>query len=462
MTKENTSKNVSGSPRKSKTYYVKGMHCASCEILIEKELSKLTGVDQAHVSLKKGSVEILSTTQEFPDPSVLNTTLGSLGYSFSLDKPSQSKLTGEDSLKVLGVFLLFVFIFLMFEKSGLLMNFTVSGESSVTAYFVFGLLAGLSSCAALVGGLLLSLSGQWNALYNGNTKKSYLPFLYFNGARVFAFGVLGGLLGLIGSYVSISIAFSTVVSFLIALLMLVIGLQMLGVGPFKKLKLSAPKTFTSYISDESNFKGKYMPLFIGALTFFVPCGFTLIAQTNAITSGSFWQGALMLTAFALGTLPVLAFISFSSVKFYTNPSFSKKFNLFSGLLITFFSLYTLNSQLNVLGLPSLSDLPAVFARQENAVEAQLADGMQVLQMEAAGFQYYPPVTNIKAGVPTRWEIYNSGASGCAQAVFARGLFPNVIYLQPGLNVVEFTPMVPGTYKVSCSMGMVPPITVNVY
>jgi len=44
---------------------------------------------------------------------------------------------------------------------------------------------------------------------------------------------------------------------------------------------------------------------VGALTFLLPCGFTQSMQLLALQSGSMWQGMLIMTAFALGTLPVL-------------------------------------------------------------------------------------------------------------------------------------------------------------
>ena len=314
-----------------------------------------------------------------------------------------------------------------------------------------------------MGGLLLSLSTQWNNLYNGNAKKSLKPFVYFNFSRLVSFFILGGVLGLLGSFISISLKFSTLISLLVSVVMLIIGLQMLNVSWFRRFKINSSKSLTRYVSNESNFQGKYMPLMVGALTFFVPCGFTLIAQTNAVISGTFLNGALMLSAFALGTLPILALISFSSVKLHANPKISKKFNLFAGMLITFFAVYTINAHLNVLGLPSLSDISGklgqnygkeVFAKQDGEV--------QYLQMEARDFQYSPPVVNLKANVLTKWQIYNSGVVGCAQAMYAPGLYKDVIYLKAGLNEVEFTPTKVGTYKISCSMGMVPPVVVNVY
>ena len=37
-----------------KTYYVKGMHCAACEVLIEKKLLEIPGVKSVQASTDKG------------------------------------------------------------------------------------------------------------------------------------------------------------------------------------------------------------------------------------------------------------------------------------------------------------------------------------------------------------------------------------------------------------------------
>lgn len=47
-------------------------------------------------------------------------------------------------------------------------------------------------------------------------------------------------------------------------------------------------------------------------TFFLPCGFTQSMQIVALSSGSFVSGMFIMLAFALGTLPMLALLSFGS------------------------------------------------------------------------------------------------------------------------------------------------------
>ncbi|MEK7101282.1 MAG: sulfite exporter TauE/SafE family protein, partial [Patescibacteria group bacterium] len=69
-----------------------------------------------------------------------------------------------------------------------------------------------------------------------------------------------------------------------------------------------------------------------------------------LTTGSFLEGALTMTIFALGTLPVLALLSFSSlsIKKMQTGVFYKT----AGLVVIFFGLFNLMSSLVAAGLIS--------------------------------------------------------------------------------------------------------------
>ena len=247
---------------------------------------------------------------------------------------------------------------------------------------------------------------------------------------------------------------------------------MLGVKLFQKISLNFSGRMVNSVTTGNRIKSNLMPIIFGAITFFVPCGFTLIAQTQALESGSFFRGLSVLTAFALGTLPVLLLISYSSVKFYKDPKFSNSFRLLSGLLIIFFAVITINSQFGVLQIPNLGSVkaqapevpltaPEINSQVMAPTNQDVASTSQVMQMEVKGFEYFPKTITIKAAVPTKFEITDNGSIGCARAVYARGLYPDVILLEPGLNTVEFIAPAAGTYQISCSMWMVEPITVIV-
>jgi uncharacterized protein len=414
------------------------------------------------VTLKRSQVRILWSPPIKRPKKNKQKKLKKLSENLSCEIPTT---TSQTKLKALAIFALIIGFFILIEKGSFLARFSLDSNASVLTYFIFGIAAGLSTCAALVGGILLSMSKQWNETYaEGSERSRLIPFIMFNSGRLLFFALLGGVLGLIGGFFQISIATTAFMTIFVSFIMLVLGLQLLGVKWARKIQFKIPDSATRHISNEQNFRGKYMPFTVGGLTFFLPCGFTLIAQTNALTLGSFWQSSIAMSAFALGTLPFLAFLSFSSVKFYKSARFATYFNLVTGLLITFFAIYNINSQLNVLGFISLNSVKGLVAgasttRVTNTT--MLSNNQQLMQIEASGFEYLPKYFELKQGIPTRLEVYNSGVYGCAQAMYARGLFTNVVYLRPGINEIEFTPNRKGTYKISCSMGMVDPVTVMV-
>lgn len=200
---------------------------------------------------------------------------------------------------------------------------------------------------------------------------------------------------------------------------------------------------------------------IGALTFFVPCGFTLIAQTTAFASGNATQSAISLFAFALGTLPALLLIAFASTALYSKKTLASLFTAFSGFLIIFMGIYSIYGQLKVFGLFT----PAQIEKTSSGVEVVQPQNNQVPDIQyatitAKGFEYLPKTLTLKSDISTVLTIDNEGAYGCAQALYAKGLYPEIVYLKSGENQISFTPK-KGTYQISCSMGMVPPVTVYV-
>ena len=123
---------------------------------------------------------------------------------------------------------------------------------------------------------------------------------------------------------------------------------------------------------------------------------------------------------------MLLAIGASSVSFARNPRLSEKFTRVAGILVLFFALYNVNSQLNVLGLPSLNDLgfrsnPSITIQNEKGL-APIVNGKQIISMEASAYGYSPNSFKVRAGVPVRWEVKDIGTSGCTSAIISRSLF----------------------------------------
>jgi len=281
----------------------------------------------------------------------------------------------------------------------------------------------------------------------------------FNTGRVVSYVVLGGTLGMIGSRLQISPQFTAYLIVAISFLMIALGLQMLGVRAFKKFQISAPKIATRYIANENNFQGKYMPFLMGAGTFFLPCGFTITAQSLALLSGNAFQGALIMGAFALGTVPMLLFIGLSSIKFSSKPHLAERFSKVAGFLVLFFALFNISSQMNILGFTGFGDIIKQ-SKVQNVVDEKdlplIVDGQQVIRMTASASEDSPDYFKVKVGVPVRWEITaDNSAGGCNSSIVSSGLFSGAVNLIPGqVSVKEFTPQKVGKYRFSCQMGMI--------
>jgi sulfite exporter TauE/SafE/copper chaperone CopZ len=457
-------------------YKVEGMHCASCEILIEKKLLDIENIKSVDASTVKGEV-VVEYQGDRPNPERLNKIFREDNYTFSdfnkkiassqaprndgekAEDPERSR-RANPTLVAFNIAIFIIIAFLVLGKVGIANFLSLSSTSSLMTFFGFGILAGFSSCAALVGGIVLSMSKQWNSLYSAEqtTSQKLQPHIMFNTGRVISYLVLGGVLGVIGSRLQISPQITGYLVIAISLLMIAFGLQMLGVKAFRKFQIAAPKTATRYIANENNFQGKYMPFIMGALTFFLPCGFTITAQSLALLSGSAFAGALIMGAFALGTVPSLLFIGLSSVKFGSSPHLAERFSKVAGFLVLFFALFNMSNQANVLGfIPPQRD-PAVAGQESPSVSGlpPIVDGKQVIKMLASASKDTPNYFKVRVGIPVRWEITaDSSAGGCNSSIIAGGLFSGSIPLTPGeLSVKEFTPEKAGRYRFSCQMGMI--------
>jgi sulfite exporter TauE/SafE/copper chaperone CopZ len=444
---------------KEKIYYVKGMHCASCEILLEKELLKFENIKFVDASTNEGIVKIGYINKE-PDIKELNHFFKKYGYTF-FEKPFDFKEEDKTDWEFVFGFVILIFSIIFFLKSLGIGSINVNSTSSLPAFFFLGIVASISSCGALVGGLMLSMSRQWNEIYLQKNSIAYKlePYLLFNIGRIISYAILGGVVGFIGGRIQLSLGFSSFLTILVSVLMMVLGLQMLNIKYFRNFKIALPKFFTRFIADERKFKGKYMPFLMGALTFFLPCGFTLTAQSLALLSGDFLKASLIMLSFALGTTPGLLAIGFSSVKFLDKKHLANSFSKAAGILVLFFALYNLNSQLNVLGFPNVSEFKNSLSNKENINQKDLppiVDGKQVIKMKALASGYKPNYFTVRAGIPVRWEIENINATGCTNEIISRDLFEGSIPLEINkTSVKEFVPPEkPGKYRFSCWMGMV--------
>lgn len=329
-------------------FYVSGMHCAACEILIEKKLSKHENVKTAKASLNTQKVVIETEGSDidlYILRSVLNDSIKEAGYELLNDKPVSSQINKKEILIGFFIASLFAGLFIILQKLGVV-NLLSADSMSLPFVFFIGIIASLSTCMAVVGGLVLSLSSTYA---RSNQNKS-APIITFHVARILGFFVLGGLIGLLGSAFTLTPFFSFLLNSALFVVMIILGINLLDIFPaIKRFQLRMPKIKGVTNIDENVYTNKYAPILLGLSTFFLPCGFTQSMQVYSLTTGSFINGALTMMVFALGTLPILALISFASIKL-ADTLRSGIFFKTAGFIILFFAIINFIGALVAVGL----------------------------------------------------------------------------------------------------------------
>ena len=338
-------------PQTIHTFHVSGMHCNACILMTESELMDVPYITHAKTNLSRNSVEVTGDFGERSPEGIaeeLTKVLIKNGYTLTVEK--QAKDRGWSDFKVaIPTALAFAVLFVVLQKVGLVNLITTSKVSLGTA-FVIGIIASLSTCMAVVGGLLLSMSATFAK--EGDKIK---PQVLFHVGRLVSFFILGGAIGAIGSAFQLNGTGSFVLSVIVGLVMLILGLNLLDVFDWtKRLQPSMPKALSKYAFGVSKLNHTLTPLLVGIATFFLPCGFTQSMQIYALSTGSFLTGGLTMLFFALGTLPVLALISFSSFSIQ-NSSRAGIFFKTAGLIVIMFAIFNLINSLVVIGF-----IPPIF------------------------------------------------------------------------------------------------------
>lgn len=331
------------------SFYVVGMHCSACVLLTESELQDVPEVSGVCCKLETRTVDV---SGDFGDrdaatvASELSQVLTKHGYRLSTEKTPEEKKYRQFLWAAPAAAAIIVGFFGL-QRLGL--ADMVSGERvNYATAFVIGVIASLSTCLAVVGGLVLSLSATYAK--QGNRTR---PQALFHLGRLSAFFLFGGLVGVAGSALRPSQTVTTWLGIVVGLVMVVLGINLLEVFDWaKRLQPALPKSFGHRAMGAARKSGMLAPLLAGAVTFFLPCGFTQSMQLFALSTGSFIGGGLFMLAFALGTLPVLALISFSSFSMQAGASRGVFFKT-AGIVVLFFALYSVVNGLVAVGvLPS--------------------------------------------------------------------------------------------------------------
>jgi len=437
---------------------IKGMHCRSCELLIEENLKEIPKVKSVDINYKTGEA-IVYHNGGLSDVSVLHKAIKAAGYEIGYSDKLPLLTTNKKEYIDLGVAFLFLMAAFLVLKGAGLFNINLGSSLSSPSWsliVLIGLVAGFSTCMALVGGLILGVSAKFAEGHPTATpSQKFRPHLFFIAGRIISYAVLGGLLGILGTVFKFSTFTNSILTILVGVVMLVMGLQLIGIFPrLNKFKLTLPKGVAKFFGASHKTK-EYSPInaaIMGGLTFFLPCGFTQAMQLYAVSTGSFWSGAMIMGLFALGTAPGL--LSIGGLTSLIQGKFKDRFFKVAGLAVIFFSLFNLNNGYTLASL-SVDSFGGNSVSESNIVSdsnVTLENGVQIVRMEENNNGYSPNKFSIKKGVPVKWIINAQAPYSCASSIMIPKL--NISKnLEAGENIIEFTPDTVGKLAFSCSMGM---------
>lgn len=444
-----------------KKIYIKGMHCISCEKLLNDEFKNVVNVKEVRVNRRTNSAEIDYKGQT-PDFSEIKKVAEKYGYKVFENDPeadlATKSLSGDQKtsdvaswVKAILIVAVLLVLFKIFQNTGVLNKIDFNGsEITFGIAFLIGLAASVSSCLAVVGALVIVFGEKYKSQGKNFYENAVKPNLLFHIGRLGTFFILGGLLGIIGGEINISGNFISVFTVIVAIIMAWLGLNILGLLPsISNMGLRMPGGLTKNWDNLKKSEHKMAPFLLGGLSFFLPCGFTQSMQIFALTSGGFLVGGLSLFLFALGTVPTLMILGITTS--WTRNNKMAVFQKVAGFLIIFFAIYTLQSGLALSGVKTNVLSSGKDTQQTKDVKDN--SNAQVVEMSITRSGFSPSVLKIKKGVPVRWVINGDSVTGCTNKIIVPSLniSKNISY---GENIIEFTSDKVGEVPFSCWMGMV--------
>ena len=439
---------------KKKTIAIRGMHCASCEILIGEELKKIPHITSVAVHHRQGNAEIVYTGESLSDEAI-HQAVQNAGYEMGNAEPItwfSRKLS--DYVHLLYALIIVGILYGVLRASGLAsLDIAQDAETSLFVVLLVGLVAGVSTCMALVGGLVLGLSARHAELHpEASRMEKFRPHVFFNLGRIAGYAVLGGLIGLIGNAFQLSSQLLGGVTIAVGGVMIFLGLKLVDIFPVLKNKtLALPSGIARRlgIKKEQKEYSHKAAIIAGAATFFLPCGFTQSMQLYAMTTGSFTRGALIMGLFALGTAPGL--LGIGGLSSIMKGRTAKLFFAAAGIIVVLLGWYNMKVgsrlfQLEQTGETTMSVVPSTTTVAPQIIRAEYneQDGL------------VPGDFTVTRGQPVQFDIYaKDSGRGCGAYIVIPGLAGKQQLLKAGKTInFSFTPKKTGRYPITCGMGMI--------
>lgn len=341
--------------------------------------------------------------------------------------------------------------------------------------FFTGLTTGGLSCLAVQGGLLASIISNQKKQElendpNSNNKNhklkeidslDWMPVLLFLVAKLISHTILGFILGLAGSFITLSLDAKLFFQAITAIFMFASAMNLMNIHPiFRYLSFQPPKWIRKMIKGNSKKSYLFAPFVLGLMTIFIPCGVTQAMEVLAINSGNPFIGAATMFAFVLGTMPLFAILGIATAKL--SETWNSIFSKVAGYALILMAVYTLNGVLVVMNSPITvqkitQPITYFFSNdrfeQNNTNTIAIKDGVQIVNIKVLSQGYSPSYTRVKKGVPVELTLTSNGTYSCALSFVFREFGIRASLKSTDQQTFTFTPNKVGRHVFTCSMGM---------
>lgn len=165
--------------------------------------------------------------------------------------------------------------------------------------FLVGLLGSLH-CIAMCGPIALVVGGQ-------GTNNPITKALIYNSGRVVTYTIIGGIMGAIGSLISIAgwQQWLSVGAGVLIIIYVIFDRSSSSLILNSRLYRNFLQRLKDGFGRLAGSRSPFHTLIIGILNGFLPCGLVYVALVGSLGSGSLSGGALYMALFGLGTIPLM-------------------------------------------------------------------------------------------------------------------------------------------------------------
>jgi len=336
----------------------------------------------------------------------------------------------------------------------------------VTALIASAFALGLATsvhCISMCGPMVVTYAVRCTD--SAGWRGTVAPNLAYQGAKIASYTLVGLLLGAVGSALDVD-ALRPWVMALAGVFMIVLGLGMTGrVRWATRFQPRPPRALVTALSRlrrkatedaETGTTTLAVPATFGLLTGLMPCAPLQAAQLVAAASGSAVNGAVTMLAFGVGTAPLM--LAFGTASSLVPARWKARLHVALAVVVMLSGLVFLNRAALLTGFPVNSQSVAGIFAHDTSADAPMAftiaaDGTAEVPLVIQDVRYFPDTVIVPAGRTVRLVVDRREDHTCSDRLVIPEMGVDVALAPNATTAVALPPSQPGTYRMTCGMGM---------